>query len=59
MQEQGLTLIPLKMYFKGNLVKIDLGLCKGRKLWDKRDNIAKRESKRGLDRVIKQTARNG
>jgi SsrA-binding protein len=59
MQEQGLTLIPLKMYFKGNLVKIDLGLCKGRKLWDKRDNIAKRDSKRGLDRVMKQTARNG
>jgi len=59
MQEQGLTLIPLKMYFKGNLVKIDLALCKGRKLWDKRDNIAKRESKRGLDRVMKQTLRQG
>jgi SsrA-binding protein len=57
MQEQGLTLIPLKMYFKGNLVKIDLALCKGRKLWDKRDNIAKKESKRGLDRVIKQSMR--
>ena len=57
MQEQGLTLIPLKMYLKGNLVKIDLALCKGRKLWDKRDNIAKRDSKRGLDRVMKQTSR--
>jgi SsrA-binding protein len=57
MQEQGLTLIPLKMYFKGNLVKIDLALCKGRKLWDKRDNIAKKEAKRGLDRVIKQSLR--
>jgi len=57
MQEQGLTLIPLKMYFKGNLVKIDLALAKGRKLWDKRDNIAKKESKRGLDRVMKHASR--
>lgn len=57
MQEKGLTLIPLKMYFKGNLVKIDLGLCRGRKLWDKRDNIAKKEAKRGLDRVTKQSMR--
>ncbi len=56
MQEQGLTLIPLKMYFKGNLVKIDLALCKGRKLWDKRDNIAKKEVKRGLDRLMKHSA---
>jgi SsrA-binding protein len=55
MQEQGLTLIPLKMYFKGNLVKVDLALAKGRKLWDKRDNIAKKETKRGLDRVLKQS----
>ena len=57
MQEQGLTLIPLKMYLKGNLVKIDLALCKGRKLWDKRDNIAKRDTKRGLDRVMKHSSR--
>jgi SsrA-binding protein len=59
MQEQGLTLIPLKMYFKGNLVKIDLALAKGRKLWDKRDNIAKKEVKRGLDRLMKQSVREG
>jgi SsrA-binding protein len=57
MQEQGLTLIPLKMYLKGNLVKLDLALCKGRKLWDKRDNIAKKETKRGLDRLTKHSGR--
>ncbi len=53
MQEKGLALIPLKLYFKGHLVKVDLALAKGRKLYDKRENIAKKETKRDLDRLTK------
>ena len=56
-QEKGLTLIPLRLYFKGNLVKVDLAVAKGRKLHDKRDAISQKETKRQLDRVIK-TSRN-
>jgi SsrA-binding protein len=41
------------MYFKGHLVKVDLALAKGRKLYDKRENIAKKETKRDLDRLTK------
>ncbi|MBN8661013.1 MAG: SsrA-binding protein SmpB [Candidatus Melainabacteria bacterium] len=52
-QEKGLTLIPLKLYFKGNLVKVDLAVVRGKKLHDKRDTIAKRETKRQLDRITK------
>lgn len=52
-QEKGLTLIPLKLYFKTNWVKVELGLCKGKKLYDKREDIAKRDTQRQLERVIK------
>lgn len=52
-QEKGLTLIPLKLYFKTNWVKVELGLCKGKKLFDKREDIAKRDTQRQLERVIK------
>lgn len=52
-QEKGLTLIPLKLYFKFNWVKVELGLCKGKKLYDKRDDIAKRDTQRQLERIIK------
>ncbi len=50
-QTKGYTLIPLRMYFKGNLVKIELGLCKGKKLYDKREDMAKRDSERELARI--------
>lgn len=50
---KGQTLVPLKMYFKGNRLKIELGLCRGKKLYDKREAIAKRESDRELARVTK------
>ena len=53
MQEKGLTLVPLKLYFKGNWAKIDLALAKGRQLYDKRQAIAKKETKRQLDRLTK------
>lgn len=53
MQEKGLTLVPLKMFFKRNWVKVDLALARGKHLYDKRESIAKRETKRQLDRLVK------
>lgn len=50
---QGYSLIPLSVYFKGSLVKVSLALCKGKKLYDKREDIAKRDAKRSIDRAIK------
>lgn len=53
-KQQGLTLIPLSIYFKGSLVKVQLGLCKGKKLYDKRDDMAKRDAKRDAERAVKE-----
>ena len=53
-KQDGLTLIPISLYFKGSRVKLQLGLCKGKKLHDKRDDIAKRDAKRDIDRAIKE-----
>jgi SsrA-binding protein len=52
-KREGLTLIPLSMYFKGSRVKVQVGLCKGKKLHDKRDSIAKRDVERKMDRAMK------
>ena len=52
-QQQGYTLIPLRVYFKKQLVKVSIGLCRGKKNYDKRDAIAKRDAKRNIDRAIK------
>lgn len=52
-QQQGLTLIPLSVYLKGSLVKVSLGLAKGKKLYDKREDIAKRDAKRDAQRALK------
>ena len=52
-KEQGLTLIPLKVYFVRGMAKIELGLARGKKLYDKREAIAKKEAKRRMDREIK------
>lgn len=52
--EKGLTLIPLKMYLKGSLVKVDLGLCQGKKLYDKRETIKRRDQERETQRIIKE-----
>ena len=49
----GLTLIPLKLYFKRGKVKIEIGVCKGKKLYDKRNDIADRDAKRDIDRTMK------
>lgn len=50
---KGLTLIPLKLYLKGGRAKIELGLCKGKKLYDKRETIAERDVKREMERIIR------
>ncbi|MDZ4710807.1 MAG: SsrA-binding protein SmpB [bacterium] len=51
LQEKGLTLVPLKIYFKNSLVKVELGIAKGKKLYDKRESIKKREVERKLSRI--------
>lgn len=50
---KGLTLIPLKLYLKGGRAKIELGLCRGKKLYDKREAIAERETRRNIERVTR------
>ena len=55
--KQGYTLIPLSLYFKGSLVKVQLGLCRGKKLYDKREDMAKRDAKREIERAIKERNR--
>lgn len=56
-KQQGLTLIPLSIYFKGSLVKVQLGLCKGKQLHDKRAVAAKRDAARTIDRALKEQNR--
>ena len=51
---EGYTLVPLSLYFKGSYVKMALGLCKGKKLYDKRDDIAKRDANRVIEREMKE-----
>ncbi len=53
-KQEGLTLIPISMYFKGSNVKIQVGLCKGKKLYDKREDAASRDAKRLIQRTIKE-----
>ena len=57
LQQQGLSLIPLSAYFKGSMVKLELGLCKGKKLYDKREDAAKKSAKRDIDRAMKEQNR--
>lgn len=51
--QDGVALIPLSLYFKDSLVKVELGLCKGKKLYDKRESDAKRQAARDIDRRMK------
>ncbi len=53
-KQDGLTLVPLALYFKGSKAKLEIGLCKGKKLYDKRDTIAKKESDRQIERQMKE-----
>lgn len=56
-KQQGLTLIPLSVYFNKGKAKINVGLCKGKKIYDKRDVAAKKEANRSIDREIKERMR--
>lgn len=52
-KEKGITIMPLKVYFKGSLVKMEIGIAKGKKLYDKRNDIAKKDQKREAERDFK------
>ena len=52
--QQGLTLVPLSLYFSGKNVKVELGLCRGKKLYDKRDSLAAKQANREMDRRMKE-----
>ena len=52
-KEKGCTLMPLKVYFKGSLVKVEVGLCRGKKLYDKRQDIAKKVQRREAEKEFK------
>ncbi len=52
-KEKGYTLVPLSVYFKGSLVKVEMGLARGKKLYDKREDIAKKDAKREIEREFK------
>ena len=56
-KQTGYSLIPLSLYFKGSRVKMQIGLCKGKKLYDKREDMAKRAAKRDMERAIKEQNR--
>ena len=55
--QDGVALIPLSLYFKDSRVKVELGLCKGKKLYDKRADMAERSAKRDMERAIKDQRR--
>ena len=52
-KEKGMTLVPLKVYFKGSLVKVEIGLARGKKLYDKRQDIAKKDQRREAEKEFK------
>ena len=52
--QQGIALIPLSLYFKDSRVKLELGVCKGKKLYDKRESDMNRDAKRDMDRTLKE-----
>lgn len=55
--QDGYTIIPLRMYFKNSYVKVEIGVCRGKKDYDKREAIAEKESKRRIDRALKENLR--
>lgn len=56
-KQDGMALIPLSVYFSGQLVKVELGLCKGKKLHDKREDEARRDAKREVERALRERNR--
>ena len=57
MQQKGYTLVPLNVYFKGSYVKVEIGLAKGKKLYDKRQDIAKKDQQREAEKQFKRNMR--
>ncbi|MFO7996504.1 MAG: SsrA-binding protein SmpB [Dehalococcoidia bacterium] len=55
--QKGLTLVPLKLYIKHGVAKVELGVAKGKKVYDKRETIARRDAEREIDRAIKHRRR--
>ena len=55
--QKGYTVIPLSMYFKGDRIKVELGLCRGKKLYDKRETDAKKQANREMERYDKASRR--
>ena len=56
-KQEGLTLIPTSVYFKNSKVKVEIGLCKGKNLHDKRETLAKKQAARDIDRALKERSR--
>ena len=56
-EQKGLTLVPLSLYFSGKNVKVEVGLCRGKKLYDKRDTAAKAEATREMERRVRDQAK--
>ncbi len=56
---QGYTLIPLQLYLKDSLVKMELGICRGKRLHDKRDDLARRDAERDMERAMRRGQRGG
>lgn len=56
-KQQGYSIIPLSLYFKRSRVKVEIGLCKGKKLYDKRADMAKKDAKRNIERTLKEQSR--
>lgn len=52
-QQKGMTLVPLRVYFRGRVAKLELGVARGKKLYDKREDIARRDAQRDIERAIK------
>ena len=57
-KQKGYSLVPISMYFKGSFVKIELGVGKGKKLYDKRQDIAKKDAERRMNQAMKEKNRN-
>ena len=53
-EQKGFTIIPLKLYFKNGYAKVEIGMARGKKLYDKRTDMAERETQRRIDRIMKQ-----
>ncbi len=57
LKQDGLTIIPLSVYFKGSKVKVEVGLCKGKNLHDKRETLAKKQANRDIERALRERSK--